>query len=129
MVKVAVREHDVRDVAPRRAHSGECPADRLAATRGTGVDEYDATRLGDDETADLEADRIGPEHPWGNMYLGDHGLDRRHCTSHRHVRSPAGTDPNTATVISCSDPDNHASYRDAKRAGTPPVARKTTAFA
>ena len=64
MVEVAVREYDVGDVRPGRAFFGECRADRLDASGRTSVNEDDSARVGDHETADLEAHRFGPEHPW-----------------------------------------------------------------
>ena len=81
VVEVLVTEPDVGDIRPCGADVHECPADRLTAARCAGVDQHDAACIGDNETTDLKAHRIGAEHPGRHPYLGNNGFDRR--TLHR----------------------------------------------
>ncbi len=43
MIEMAVREHDVSDIRPRRPYASDRLADRLASAGRTCVDEHDAT--------------------------------------------------------------------------------------
>ncbi len=90
VVEMAVREHDVGDVCPRRTYDCQGPADRRAASGSPGIDEYHTARIDDDETADLEGHRIGSEHSRWNLYLRDHWLDDRYSHPPRIEEKPFG---------------------------------------
>ncbi len=97
VVEVAVCEHDVSDVRPRRAHPGESLPDRRSGTGRTGVDQNDASPADHDETADLDAHWIWPDHPWRQLELGDYGLDLRGVHEARIARR-ATVIPETAGI-------------------------------